>query len=58
MDAACQACRAASNPFKFLYPLDLSLKQKIETICREMYGAAAVEYSEVAEKRLTVSISY
>ena len=54
MEAACQASRAANSPFKFLYPLELSLKQKIETICREMYGAAGVEYSEVAEKRLAV----
>jgi formyltetrahydrofolate synthetase len=55
VEAACQASRAANSPFKFLYPLELSLKQKIETICSEMYGAVGVEYSEIAEKRLAVS---
>jgi len=28
------------------------LKEKIETICREMYGAVGVEYTEIAEQRL------
>ena len=50
--AACEASRQSGSPFKFLYPLNISLKQKIETICKEMYGAAAVEYSDVAETRL------
>lgn len=49
---ACAAARAAGPTFKFLYPLTDSLKTKIETICREMYGAKDVEYSEEAEKRL------
>lgn len=42
----------------FLYPLELSLKEKIETICREMYGADGVEYTEQAEKRLQVDQPY
>ena len=41
-----------------LYPLEMSLKEKIETICREMYGAVGVEYSELAEQRLAVSFSF
>ena len=38
--------KAAEKPshFKFLYPLDLSIKEKIETICREIYGADGVDY--------------
>jgi len=40
---------------RFLYPLGLSLKDKIETICREMYGAVGVEYTAVAEQRLEVN---
>ncbi len=28
---------------------------KIETVCREMYGAVGVEYTEQAEKRIEVS---
>ena len=51
---ACKASRAENCPFKFLYPLTDSLKTKIETICREMYGAVGVEYTEQAEKRLEV----
>ena len=39
---------------RYLYPLEMSLKDKIATICREMYGAVGVEYSELAEQRLAV----
>ena len=39
---------------RFLYPLNISIKQKIETICREIYGADSVEYSEQAEHRIEV----
>jgi formate--tetrahydrofolate ligase len=54
---ACKSSRAAGSPFKFLYPLELSLKEKIECICKEMYGATAVEYSELAESRLSAYTS-
>ena len=45
---------AAEKPsnFKFLYDLDLSIKEKIETIAKEIYGAGSVTYSEVAEKQI------
>ncbi|MFZ2097833.1 MAG: formate--tetrahydrofolate ligase [Anaerolineales bacterium] len=45
---------AAEKPtnFKFLYPLDWSIKQKIEYICKEIYGAAGVEYLPEAEKKI------
>jgi hypothetical protein len=54
--AVSDACRAAKKEctFKFLYPLEMSLKDKIATICKEMYGADDVEYSELAEHRLQV----
>ena len=35
--------RNPSN-FKFLYPLELSIKEKIEIIAREVYGADGVDY--------------
>jgi methylenetetrahydrofolate dehydrogenase (NADP+)/methenyltetrahydrofolate cyclohydrolase/formyltetrahydrofolate synthetase len=38
--------------FRLLYPLKSSIKEKIETICAEIYGAAHVEYSEIAETRI------
>jgi formyltetrahydrofolate synthetase len=34
----------------------MSLKEKIEIISKEIYGAAAVEYSPLAEQRLAVRI--
>jgi formyltetrahydrofolate synthetase len=45
------ACEKPSD-FHFLYSLDLSIKQKIETIVREIYGGAGVEYSPEAEKKV------
>ena len=46
--------KAAEKPshFKFLYPLDKSIKQKIETVCKEIYGADGVDYSEEAEEKI------
>ena len=48
--AACQK----PHEFKFLYPLDMSIKDKIETIVKQMYGGAGVEYSPEAEKKIEV----
>jgi methylenetetrahydrofolate dehydrogenase (NADP+)/methenyltetrahydrofolate cyclohydrolase/formyltetrahydrofolate synthetase len=46
--------KAAEKPvnFRFLYPLDISIKQKIETICKEIYGADGVEYTPAAEAKI------
>ena len=38
--------------FKLLYDDDLSLKEKIETVAREIYGADGVTYSAASEKEL------
>jgi formyltetrahydrofolate synthetase len=51
--AVVAACKKPSK-FKFLYPLEMSIKQKIETIVKEMYGGAGVEYSPEAEKKIEV----
>lgn len=40
------------NNFKLLYELDLSIKEKIETIAREIYGARSVIYSDIAEEKI------
>ena len=40
------------SDFKFLYPLDISIKDKIETIAKEVYGADGVDYSEQAENQI------
>src|SRR5512135_805133 len=41
-----------SSQFKFLYPLELSIKDKIETIAREIYHADGVDYSPEAEEQV------
>ena len=40
------------SDFHFLYSLDLSIKEKIEKIVKEIYGGAGVEYSPEAEKKV------
>jgi len=49
--AVIAACQKPAN-FEFLYSLNKSIKEKIETIVREMYGGAGVEYSPEAEKKI------
>lgn len=46
--------RAAEKPsnFRFLYPSDASIKEKIETIATQIYGADGVDYSPVAEAKI------
>lgn len=39
--------------FHTLYKDELSLKEKIETIAKEIYGASGVEYAPAAEKQIT-----
>jgi len=38
--------------FKFLYDVSLPIKEKIESITREIYGADGVDYSEIAEQQI------
>jgi len=48
--------KTAEKPsnFKFLYPLDLSIKEKIEIICKEIYGADGVDYLPEAEEKISL----
>ena len=50
-EAVVAACEEPKE-FQYLYPLNMSIKQKIEIICREIYGAGDVEYSPVAERQI------
>jgi formate--tetrahydrofolate ligase len=45
---------AAEEPsdFKFLYPDEASLREKIETIATKVYGAAGVEFSPAAGRQI------
>ena len=49
--AVMAACEKPSN-FKFLYPLEKGIKEKIETIATEIYGADGVEFSPEAEQKI------
>ncbi len=50
--AVVAACEKPSN-FEFLYALEgTTIKEKIETICKEIYGADGVEYLPEAEKKI------
>jgi len=49
--AVVKACEKPST-FKFLYPLDISVKEKIETIAREIYRADGVDYTPEAEAKI------
>jgi formyltetrahydrofolate synthetase len=50
-EAVVKAAEKPSN-FKFLYPLEMSIKEKIETICKEIYGADGVDYLPEAEAKI------
>ena len=50
--AVVEACDQP-NDFKFLYPLKgTSIKEKIEIICKQIYGADGVSYEPLAEKKV------
>jgi len=49
--AVVTACEKPSR-FDFLYPLDASIKQKIEIIATRVYGATGVDYEPLAEKQI------
>jgi len=55
VDLAKAVVAAAEKPcdFHFLYDLDLPIKDKIEIIAREVYGADGVDFSPEAEERIT-----
>ena len=46
--------KAADKPnnFHFLYPLEVSIKEKIETIATKIYGADGVDYLPAAEAKI------
>jgi methylenetetrahydrofolate dehydrogenase (NADP+) / methenyltetrahydrofolate cyclohydrolase / formyltetrahydrofolate synthetase len=50
-EAVAAACEKPSD-FQFLYPLDMSIKDKIHTLATQVYGAADVDYTPVAEAKI------
>ncbi|MGR6836534.1 formate--tetrahydrofolate ligase [Syntrophomonas erecta] len=53
-ELAQKVIKAAEQPnnFRFLYELNQPLKSKIETICREIYGASGVNYTPEASRMI------
>ncbi len=50
-EAVVAACEQPSN-FEFLYPLEWTIKQKIEKIAGDIYGADGVVYEPLAEQQI------
>ena len=50
-NAVVKACGQPAN-FQFLYPLEASIKDKIEAIVKKVYRGAGVEYSPEAEAQI------
>jgi methylenetetrahydrofolate dehydrogenase (NADP+)/methenyltetrahydrofolate cyclohydrolase/formyltetrahydrofolate synthetase len=54
VDLANAVVKAAElkSKFQFLYPLELSIKEKIEIIAKKVYGADGVDYDPEAEEKI------
>ncbi len=50
-EAVVAACEQPTD-FKLLYPDDMSIKEKIETVAKKVYKADGVEYSQKAERQI------
>jgi methylenetetrahydrofolate dehydrogenase (NADP+)/methenyltetrahydrofolate cyclohydrolase/formyltetrahydrofolate synthetase len=50
-EAVVAACEKPSQ-FEFLYPLDMPIKEKIETIATRVYGADGVDFEPPAQRKL------
>jgi formyltetrahydrofolate synthetase len=49
-DAVIEACND-ENDFKFLYPLEMKLRERVKTIAKEVYGADGVSWTPEAEAK-------
>jgi formate--tetrahydrofolate ligase len=49
-DAVVDACNEKVN-FKFLYPVEMPLRQRVETIAKKVYGASGVSWAPEAEAK-------
>ncbi|KZP01183.1 FTHFS-domain-containing protein [Calocera viscosa TUFC12733] len=50
--AIVDACEQGEPDFKFTYPLNIPIADKIEAICKEIYGADGITLSEQALKQI------
>jgi formate--tetrahydrofolate ligase len=51
-ELATRTCISSESPLQYRYPLEMPLTEKVETIAREIYGAAGVEFTASAKKDL------
>ncbi|XP_074600871.1 pug C-1-tetrahydrofolate synthase, cytoplasmic isoform X2 [Brevipalpus obovatus] len=51
-NAVLKACSDGKKTGCFLYPLELSIKDKIEITAKKIYGARSVEYTDDVEKKI------
>ena len=49
-DAVVEACND-KNDFKFLYPLEMKLRERVNSIAKEVYGADGISWSPDAEQK-------
>jgi len=49
-DVVMEACKNKPN-LKFLYPLEMPLRQRVETVAKEVYGADGVSWTAEAEAK-------
>ncbi|NQT21852.1 MAG: formate--tetrahydrofolate ligase [Candidatus Omnitrophica bacterium] len=48
------AIKNCPSKFRFLYPVDMSIKEKISRIAKTIYGAKEISYSETALKKIAL----
>jgi formate--tetrahydrofolate ligase len=55
-DLARAVVKAAEKPkkFRFLYPLNIPIRKKIDIIATKIYGAAEVDYSSLANRKINL----
>ncbi|MFY9141148.1 MAG: formate--tetrahydrofolate ligase [Thermacetogeniaceae bacterium] len=49
-DAVMDACKEEVD-FKYLYPLEMPLRERVEVIAKEVYGADGVDWAPLAEEK-------
>ncbi len=52
-DAVIEACEDENN-FKFLYPLEMKLRDRVDKIAKEVYGADGVSWTQEAERKAKI----
>jgi formate--tetrahydrofolate ligase len=50
--AVWEAAEEGAPDFRFLYPDEMPLREKVETVAREIYGAAGVDFHPAAAKKI------